>query len=148
MGPIGVLMEEENKPIVEWTLVMQECGLSITIQQLKLKVTKITQIIPTPFRDDVPRNSWLKWFQKRYPNIIIIQAKGLKVSKNKDSLLILVNHSTPTWQPFTNNTSISHTTFGTQTEQRLRQVGKHELRFWPRGVCKQFIVPYPSFKNG
>jgi hypothetical protein len=32
MGPIGVLMEEENKTIVEWTLAMHECGLSITIQ--------------------------------------------------------------------------------------------------------------------
>jgi hypothetical protein len=32
MGSIGVLMEEENKAIVEWTLAMKECGLSITIQ--------------------------------------------------------------------------------------------------------------------
>jgi hypothetical protein len=32
MGPISVLTEEENKTIVEWTLIMQECGLSITIQ--------------------------------------------------------------------------------------------------------------------
>jgi len=32
MGPIGVLMEEEDKAIVEWTLAKQECGLSITIK--------------------------------------------------------------------------------------------------------------------
>jgi hypothetical protein len=32
MGPTSVLMEEENKAIVEWTLTMQERGLSITIQ--------------------------------------------------------------------------------------------------------------------
>jgi hypothetical protein len=44
-------------------------------------VTKITQLRPTPFRDGVPRNFWWKWFQKRHPNIIIRQAKGLKVSR-------------------------------------------------------------------
>jgi hypothetical protein len=50
MGLIDVSMEEEDKAIVEWTLTMKECKLSITIQQLKLKVVKITQIRPTPFR--------------------------------------------------------------------------------------------------
>jgi hypothetical protein len=42
MGPTCVLMEEKNKAIVEWTLTMQECGLSITIQELTLKVVIIT----------------------------------------------------------------------------------------------------------
>jgi len=32
MGPIGVLTEQEDKAIVEWTLAMQKCGLSITIK--------------------------------------------------------------------------------------------------------------------
>jgi hypothetical protein len=64
MGLIDVSMEEEDKAIVEWTLAMKECKLSITIQQLKLKVVKITQIRPTPFKNGVPRSSWWKWFQK------------------------------------------------------------------------------------
>jgi hypothetical protein len=42
MGPIGVLTKQEDKAIVEWTLTMQECGLSITIQELTLKVVIIT----------------------------------------------------------------------------------------------------------
>jgi len=42
MGPTCVLMEEEDKATIEWTLTMQECGLSITIQELKLKVVVIT----------------------------------------------------------------------------------------------------------
>jgi hypothetical protein len=42
MGPTCVLMEEKDKVIVEWTLTMQECGLSITIQELTLKVVVIT----------------------------------------------------------------------------------------------------------
>jgi hypothetical protein len=64
MGPTSLLLKEEDKTIVEWALAIQECGLSITIQQLKLKVVKITQTRPTPFKDVVPRNSWWKLFQK------------------------------------------------------------------------------------
>ncbi len=43
MGPTSVLTKEENKTIIKWILVMQECELPITMQQLKLKVAKITQ---------------------------------------------------------------------------------------------------------
>jgi hypothetical protein len=57
MGPTSLLTKEKNKTIIEWALAMQECGLSITIQQLKLKVVKITQTRPTPFKDVVPRLS-------------------------------------------------------------------------------------------
>jgi len=41
-----------------WILGMQECGLSITLHQLKLKVIKLTQTRPTPFKNGIPRNSW------------------------------------------------------------------------------------------
>ncbi len=34
MGPWGVLIEEEDAVVITWTLVMQECGLSISLQQL------------------------------------------------------------------------------------------------------------------
>ncbi len=64
MGLTSLLTKEEDQTMVEWELVMQECGLSITIQQFKLKVVKITQTRPTPFKDVVPRNSWHKWFEK------------------------------------------------------------------------------------
>jgi hypothetical protein len=46
---------------------------------MKLKVAEITQIKPTPFNDDAPKNSWWKWFQKRHPNISIKQIEGLEV---------------------------------------------------------------------
>jgi hypothetical protein len=52
-----LLIKEGDKTIVQWALVMQECGLSIIVQQLKLKVVEITQTRPTPFKDVVPRNS-------------------------------------------------------------------------------------------
>jgi hypothetical protein len=42
MGPRGVLIEEEDSIVIAWTLTMQECGLCISLQQLKMKVTKLT----------------------------------------------------------------------------------------------------------
>jgi hypothetical protein len=36
---------------------MQKCKLSITLQQLKMKVTKFTQTKPTPFKHEVIGNS-------------------------------------------------------------------------------------------
>ncbi len=49
IGPLGVLTKEEDEAIITWVLNMQECGLSITLQQLKWKVAKVTQTQPTPF---------------------------------------------------------------------------------------------------
>jgi hypothetical protein len=42
MGPKGVLTKEEDVVVIKWTLDMQECGLSISPQQLKMKVTRLT----------------------------------------------------------------------------------------------------------
>jgi hypothetical protein len=39
MGPPEVLMEEDDVTIYKWTLTMRECGLLISLNQLKLKVT-------------------------------------------------------------------------------------------------------------
>jgi hypothetical protein len=40
MGPRGVLTKEEDVAMIAWILTMQECGLSITLQQLKMKVAE------------------------------------------------------------------------------------------------------------
>jgi hypothetical protein len=38
MGLRGVLTTEEDVVMITWILTMQECGLSITLQQLKMQV--------------------------------------------------------------------------------------------------------------
>jgi hypothetical protein len=40
MGPRGVLTKKKDIMMIAWILTMQECGLSITLQQLKMKVTE------------------------------------------------------------------------------------------------------------
>jgi hypothetical protein len=49
MGPRRMLIEEEDSIVIAWTLAMQECGLSISLQHLKMKVAKLAQIRVTPF---------------------------------------------------------------------------------------------------
>ncbi len=60
MGPEGVLTEKEDVTMIAWTLTMGECGLSISLQQLKTKVAKLTKIKVTPLRNGIPSNIW--WY--------------------------------------------------------------------------------------
>jgi len=41
-GPPGVLSANEEVTIIEWVLGMQECDVSISLHQLKLKVVELT----------------------------------------------------------------------------------------------------------
>ncbi len=66
LGLVSVLIVEKNQIMVVWVLSMQEIGLSIGLQQLKMKVTKLTQTRPTPFGGRVPRSFWWYWFKKRH----------------------------------------------------------------------------------
>jgi hypothetical protein len=43
------LTKEEKKVVIAWILAMQEVGLSITLQQLKMKVIGFAQTRLTPF---------------------------------------------------------------------------------------------------
>ncbi len=43
MGPQGMLIKQEDETMVIWVLNMQKVGLYVTLQQLKMKVVKITQ---------------------------------------------------------------------------------------------------------
>jgi hypothetical protein len=44
-----MLIEKNDIAMIVWTLVMQECGLSINLQQFKMKVIELTQTRVTPF---------------------------------------------------------------------------------------------------
>jgi hypothetical protein len=41
-GPLGVLLVDEEATIVERAFGMQECGLSISLHQLTLKLVELT----------------------------------------------------------------------------------------------------------
>jgi hypothetical protein len=60
---------------------MQKCGFLITRQQLKMKVGKLTQTTPTPFKHGIPRKTWWYWFSQRHPKISIRVVEGLEISR-------------------------------------------------------------------
>jgi hypothetical protein len=74
-----VLTDEENVAIVRWVLTMQEMGLLITLQQLKMKMVELAQIRPAPFYNGIPSGSWCYWFKHCHLEFNIRQAKGLEV---------------------------------------------------------------------
>ncbi len=66
MGPKRVLIKEEDAILIKWTLDMQECGLSISLQQLKMKVAKLTQTKDTPFQSMEYQTLASGWFKQKH----------------------------------------------------------------------------------
>jgi len=58
MGSKGVLIEEKKCCNDEVDLRHARMWLSISLEQLKMKVTKLTQTKDTPFRNGILGNSW------------------------------------------------------------------------------------------
>jgi hypothetical protein len=50
-----VLIVEEDQVVVAWVLATQGIVLSISLQQLKMKVAKLIQTRPTIFGGGIPR---------------------------------------------------------------------------------------------
>jgi hypothetical protein len=42
MGLGGVFTKVEDSTMITWTLITRECGLSVSLQQFDMKVTKLT----------------------------------------------------------------------------------------------------------
>jgi hypothetical protein len=53
-GPISVLIAKEDQVVVSWVLALQDFGLLISWQQLKMKVVELTQTRSTLFQKRVP----------------------------------------------------------------------------------------------
>jgi hypothetical protein len=62
----GMLIVKEDQAMVALDFSMQEVGLSISLQHLKMKVAKLTQTRPTPFFRAIPRTFWYE-FKRRHP---------------------------------------------------------------------------------
>ncbi len=75
----GVSIDEKNVAIVRWVLIMQEVGLPITLQQLKMKMLEFTQTRLAPFYNGIPSASWWYWFKHCHLEFNIKQAKRLEV---------------------------------------------------------------------
>jgi hypothetical protein len=90
-GPLGVLSTDDKVILIEWVFGMQECDLSISLHQLKLKVAKLTQTCATPFKNGILRTSWWHWFKQKHLEISIRMAERLDISRAQGITLATYN---------------------------------------------------------
>ena len=81
IGAKTVLTKQEKGLIIEYMDEMVEIGHPLTPQMLKLKVGEICQGRLTPFKDGIPRDSWLYWFKQRHPHLAMRMPQGLEISR-------------------------------------------------------------------
>ena len=74
MEPRAILTKEEEDKLVEYVIQMGRLAHPLIPTDLKLKVAEICQTKHTPSKDGIPRKSWLHWFRKRHPNLVLRQA--------------------------------------------------------------------------
>ena len=82
-GPPIVLTHSEETTLEAYILKMQEYAYPLSMDQLRLKVAEMVQDRVTPFRDGIPRNGWIKWFNRRHPNLTLRHSEGLEFSRAK-----------------------------------------------------------------
>ena len=71
MGPKATLTMEEEEELVEYMEEMVKLAHPLSPNDLKLKVAEICQSRETSFKDGIPGRSWLKWFKKRHPHLVM-----------------------------------------------------------------------------
>ena len=59
IGAKTILTEQEEELIIEYMDEMIDVGQPLTPYMLKMKVAEISQGRLTPFKDGIPRDSWL-----------------------------------------------------------------------------------------
>jgi hypothetical protein len=80
-GRAGVLTVQEEEELLQYCFKMVDLGYPLTLCQLKLKVSELTQDRWTPFNDGIPGSSWVKWFRRRHPNITLRSSQGLEIAR-------------------------------------------------------------------
>ena len=70
MDPKAIFIKEEEKNLVDYIMNMMRLAHPLSVNDLKLKVAEICQENATPFKNDILRHNWLKWFKKRHSNLI------------------------------------------------------------------------------
>ena len=84
MGTKSILTKEEEDKLVDYMLEMERLAHPLTPNDLKLKVAEICQTRHIPFKNGIPRRSWLQWFQKRHPQLVLRQSQGLELNRTKN----------------------------------------------------------------
>ena len=65
-----ILTKDNEDKLIRYIELMVHWGHPMTLIQVKSKVAEITQERDTPFRNGIPRESFLQWFRARHPHLI------------------------------------------------------------------------------
>lgn len=76
------LVQEEND-LVQYLLKMQDLRYPLTMGDLRLKVAEIIETRVNPFTNNIPRAGWLRWFRRRYPELVLRSLQGLEVNRTR-----------------------------------------------------------------
>jgi hypothetical protein len=80
-GPPTILQKDEESALTTYMGKIQDYGHPLTMQQLRLKVSTITQERVTPFREGIPGKSWVRWFKQRHPDLTLKNSQGLEFAR-------------------------------------------------------------------
>jgi hypothetical protein len=78
-GREGTLTVEEKRLIVDWICKRQDLGWPLANLDMWLKVAKITQTRPMPFRQVIPGSGWLRWWKHRHLKLTLRMPQGLEI---------------------------------------------------------------------
>ena len=62
MGLRSIFIKKEKVDLVEYMVEMVKLAHPLSISDLKMKIAEIYQQRAIPFKDGIPRRSWLIWF--------------------------------------------------------------------------------------
>ena len=80
IGPPAVLSPSEEKQLIHYCIRMCEMGQGLTPSALKLKVYDITKSRPTPFRNGIPGEGWMRWWRHRHPELSLRVPQALETA--------------------------------------------------------------------
>ena len=83
-GRKPILSSIEEEKVVKHIHGMPRYGYLVNFTKLKIKEAKATQLQDIPFKDGIPRPSWLQWFWKRHLEIPLCVLQGLDVGKAEE----------------------------------------------------------------
>jgi hypothetical protein len=80
-GAKGVLLDDEDRQLVEWLISMVERGFGLTPTALKMKVCEITMSRDIPFREGIPGGGWMRGWRRWHPELTLQVSQALEIAR-------------------------------------------------------------------
>lgn len=82
MGPATIFLPEEEDLLVKWVLQMAKSGFPISKENFLSSVSKLSQELKKPFKNNIPGRKWYERFLQRHPEISLRTPQNLTMSRS------------------------------------------------------------------